>query len=145
MIWLELGPPPAPPLSLNAERRMHWAKRQRELTPWKQLAFVMARQARLAARLNGAACLVVVELPFATVRRRDPHNFAPTIKAIVDGLVLAGAWPDDTAEWVEVADPILVAAPAPVRVGLEPREPQSSLFDGVPTQRFDQLRPGRWL
>lgn len=27
------------------------------------------------------------------------------VKSIVDGLVDAGLWPDDTAEWVTVADP----------------------------------------
>jgi len=31
-------------------------------------------------------------------RRRDPHNYMPTVKAIIDGLVDAGVWPDDTPE-----------------------------------------------
>ena len=37
--------------------------------------------------------------------RRDPHNVFATVKPIVDGLVDARFWPDDTAEWVTVLEP----------------------------------------
>lgn len=55
---------------------------------------------------------VWVHLPFTTARRRDPHNFVPCVKAIVDGLVDAGVWPDDTPEWVRVMEPELVVGPS---------------------------------
>ena len=36
-------------------------------------------------------------------------NYVGTVvKAIVDGMVDAGCWPDDTAEWVEIRQPVLV-------------------------------------
>jgi Holliday junction resolvase RusA-like endonuclease len=44
---------------------------------------------------------VRVTFPVADNRRRDADNPAPTCKAIVDGLVDAGLWPDDSPEWVE--------------------------------------------
>jgi len=40
-------------------------------------------------------------------RRRDPSNYYPPVKAIIDGLVAVMVWPDDTPEWVEVAEPVL--------------------------------------
>lgn len=43
------------------------------------------------------------------VRRRDPHNYFPTVKPVVDGLIDAGLWPDDTPEWVTTTEPTLRA------------------------------------
>lgn len=39
---------------------------------------------------------------------RDPSNYLPAVKAAVNGLVDAGLWPDDTAEFVSIAEPVLV-------------------------------------
>jgi Holliday junction resolvase RusA-like endonuclease len=44
--------------------------------------------------------------PVTQNRRRDPHNYYPTIKPIVDGLTDAGFWLDDTPEYVETREPI---------------------------------------
>lgn len=43
---------------------------------------------------------IVCVLHFADSRRRDPNNWAPTAKAIVDGLVDAGVVDDDSAQYV---------------------------------------------
>ena len=42
------------------------------------------------------------------------------VKATIDGLVDAGCWPDDTAEWVEIRQPLLVVG-GPVIVATMPR------------------------
>jgi crossover junction endodeoxyribonuclease RusA len=55
--------------------------------------------------------MVRVTFPVHDARRRDPHNLAPTVKAIVDGLVDAGVWPDDTDTWVIVLDPRFTKVP----------------------------------
>jgi hypothetical protein len=67
--------------------------------------------------------IVRVTIPFTQHRRRDPHNYVGTVvKWIIDGLVYAGAWPDDTPEWVEVLEPVLVKDPElMVKVEIEPR------------------------
>jgi hypothetical protein len=45
--------------------------------------------------------IVQVVIPFAQKRKRDPHNYCGTVlKAIVDGLVEEGLWPDDNPEWI---------------------------------------------
>lgn len=107
MITLDLGSPPTPPLSINQERTMHWAARNRRLDPWKITTFWLAKEAKLPAAIAGAPTTVTVALPVVGDYRRDPANYYPTVKAVVDGLVLAGVWPDDTPEYVTVNEPIL--------------------------------------
>lgn len=41
---------------------------------------------------------LTVDLDVRGNRRRDPHNYHATMKPIVDRLVQAGLWPDDTPE-----------------------------------------------
>ena len=79
-----------------------------------------AAWAALAARPGAQPpSIVEVSLPVRDNRRRDPHNYYPTVKAIVDGLVDAGLWPDDTPEFVRTVEPVLHrAADVVVRIEL---------------------------
>ena len=117
---LRLGPPPAPPLSLNKERTQHWAKTRREsIEPWKEWMWAMAVQHRLKQRVRGRPCWVQFVLPFRDNRRRDPHNYVPVVKACIDGLVCANVWPDDTAEYVTIVDSqLVVGREVLLRIGL---------------------------
>jgi crossover junction endodeoxyribonuclease RusA len=107
MIILDLGHPPTDPLSLNEERGMNWAKRRRRTHPWRDMTWALALEAKLARRVAGRPCTITVVLPFDEERRRDPANFYPTVKSVVDGLVMARVWPDDTPEYVTVTEPVL--------------------------------------
>lgn len=71
------------------------------------MAFWEAKRAQLARAVAGAPARVTVALPVKGNYRRDPANYYPTVKAIVDGLVLADVWPDDTPAFVEVTEPVL--------------------------------------
>lgn len=52
--------------------------------------------------------IVQLTIPTPDNRRRDNHNYCGSIlKAVIDGLVKAGAWPDDTPEFVGHREPIL--------------------------------------
>jgi Holliday junction resolvase RusA-like endonuclease len=64
---------------------------------------------------------VRVSFPVTQNRRRDADNPAPTVKAIVDGLVDAGMWPDDTPEWVETLGSRFVKGATEVVVEIIPR------------------------
>lgn len=104
-------PQPARLMSLND--RMHWRTRHRLTKTWRKAAWAAALMAALDARPLGGRtrlpeALVLVSLPVPDRRRRDPHNYHLTYKAIVDGLVDAGFWPDDTPEWVSTGEPSLV-------------------------------------
>jgi hypothetical protein len=48
-------------------------------------------------------CTVYVSLPVWGARVRDPGNWTPTTKPIIDGITQAGLWPDDGPEWVTEA------------------------------------------
>lgn len=125
MITVELGPPPAMPISTNESNRLHHHARSRALGPWKERAWGVALAANLRAAVAGTPCTVRVRIPFATSRRRDPSNYVGTVvKAVVDGLVQAKVWPDDTPAWVTVLEPELVVDPSaetPAAVILEER------------------------
>lgn len=92
-----------PDVRLTANMRLHWRPRARIVREWRRAAKVAAcgQLGRSPARRRRVPCFVRVEFPVRDPnRRRDPHNWAPTEKAIVDGLVDAGVWPDDAPAWV---------------------------------------------
>jgi crossover junction endodeoxyribonuclease RusA len=113
---------PSPLMNMN--HRQHWSKRNRLTRAWRDAACWAALEqlgSTPTARAR-CACFVAVVLPVRDLRRRDPSNLAPTQKAIVDGLVGAGVWPDDTPEWVTTVEPVLRVTPELVRGG--PRYPE---------------------
>ena len=121
VIVLELGRPPAKPLSLNEERNLHWADRRARTDPWRDLTLVLARQARLRHTVAATPATVTVVIPVPDDRRRDPANYYPVTKACIDGLVKAGVWPDDDPRYVRVNEPILTRGPtACIRLELRP-------------------------
>ncbi len=103
---------PAPLLSVNRAFRQHGARTGSQLAPWRDLARVATRHARNLHILPRPLphTTVHVALPHSRPAHADPHNYTGTVvKALVDGLVAGGCWPDDTARWVAVADPTLHA------------------------------------
>ena len=110
-LWLSF-PKPGGVLSLND--RVHWTVRHQLEQVWQTAAWAAGNNARrahpaaVAALLQHTPTLVEVELPVAARRRRDPHNFVATVKPIIDGLVFARLWPDDSEEFVRVVDPVFV-------------------------------------
>ena len=100
--------------ALNENHRHHWASvaaRRRELRRW---AAHLAAATR-APRLGRARVTATVRL--SSHGRRDPLNWAPTVKPLLDGLVDAGVLPDDDAAHLE--GPYLTTDPtrSPRRLG----------------------------
>ena len=97
---------PAPDVRLSMNGREHWAKRARITAEWRSAAKVWTLNA-VSHGLPRPQPPSNVRVVFGVAdpwRRRDPHNMAPTVKAIIDGLVDARLFPDDTAAWVTVID-----------------------------------------
>ena len=125
---------PSVPLSENRSRSLHWAARNRLLHPWRDATRISAtatpERRRIVERLRTQPQPITVDvaLPFRDRRRRDPHNYVGTnVKAVVDGLVLAGVIPDDNPEWATIREPSTTIQPdrrlaARVRVTITPRE-----------------------
>ena len=110
---------PAPAKLINLNGREHWSVKARLTKAWRTAAYYEAVAAGVK-RLGPS--VVTVTLPVQTAHKRDPHNFVPTVKAIVDGLVDAGVWPDDNSDWVTVGEPLLVSSKAAlVSIAFEPR------------------------
>jgi len=117
-------PAPARVYSINQSQGQHWSKFHADKVEWQSAAEIYVRQWYTFGQwFDPPPSTVTVTLPFKTNHRRDPHNYTGTVvKAIIDGLVLAGLFEDDTAEYVTVADPILVKdLEMMVRIEIEPR------------------------
>lgn len=95
------APEPRPP---GMNDRDHWSVARSRKLLWQQASYYAAVQAKLR---DLPRCRVTITLPVKNNRRRDPHNFAPAMKHLIDGLVHAQVWPDDTPEWVVTDEPVL--------------------------------------
>lgn len=99
---------PNVPLSLNKSNSMHWATRRRHMEPWRSLIRVAYAKATMREELVIGPLEISFSFSFARNGRRDPHNYIATVKPLIDELVDMGLVPDDTAEWVSVAEPKLL-------------------------------------
>jgi Holliday junction resolvase RusA-like endonuclease len=91
---------PAPRLNLND--RLHWAQRAKHVKAWRHTT--CDNTANAWRNFPPATVEVVFGVPNPGLRR-DPHNWMPTVKAIIDGLVDAGVWADDDSTHVTVLEP----------------------------------------
>lgn len=100
-------------LSLNgrADRRT-LSPRIRTL---RMQARVMARAAHCPTFMRAR---LVAWVRFPDGRRRDIHNYMPTLKALVDGLVDAGLLPDDDARHLQGPDMRLDPSHTVKRMGI---------------------------
>lgn len=92
-------------LSMNGKKNM--ATRKVEMA-WRDAAYYAYVSAFPRVGPKGRVmppCIVHTCLPVQVGRRRDPSNFQATVKRIVDGIQRAGAWPDDTPDWVDQRNP----------------------------------------
>lgn len=125
--------------------RSHWRARNQAVRSWRRAAFVAtleqlggwtsmaamelswrlydARQKDVLAGREVVLPPVLVEFVFPVPDRRgrDPHNYYPTVKAIVDGIADAATWPSDGPEWVATVEPRLVVKAPLVAVTMTAR------------------------
>lgn len=109
---------PRPDVPLNLNHRDHWSVRAKRTKAWRRTAWAEAFSQVPPPRTQPRS-LVTVSIPVVGNRRRDAANLSPTVKPIVDGLVDAGLWPDDTGEYVVTAEPVLVVGGTEVVVTLQ--------------------------
>lgn len=95
------------PWSTNDDRKLNQYERHEKIQHWKLLAQLKWKSVPGVPQNIGRS-LVRVRIPVIDNRRRDPANYCGTVgKAIIDGLVAAKVWPDDTPEYVMHLEPIL--------------------------------------
>ncbi|MFA5712436.1 hypothetical protein [Mycolicibacterium sp.] len=88
---------------LSSNRRIHWTQRHRWTATWRETSGWLARAAKVPSL---GPSRVIAELWMRPRRRSriDPANYSATAKPIVDGLVDARIWPDDSSHWVTGPD-----------------------------------------
>lgn len=85
-------------LWLSANDRMHWAPKARATRGLRMLG--LAGSHGLSGDESIGPCHVAAFIGYPRNGRADPANAAPTVKALIDGLVDAGVWPDDDSTYV---------------------------------------------
>lgn len=92
---------------LTENKRYHHMARARIVRNWRDIAAWRAHRALVPMCLRAH---IIAELRFQRPRKRDANNWAPTAKAIVDGLVDAHVFPDDDS--TRVVGPDMRMGPA---------------------------------
>jgi crossover junction endodeoxyribonuclease RusA len=80
---------------LNANDRIHWSEKAKLTKGWRFNTYAALLVHPDDPILTLARAHVVATLHFGDNRRRDVGNYAPTVKAVVDGLVDGWVLPDD--------------------------------------------------
>ena len=122
MITIEF-PMPCKPLTMN--QRMHWAQKAKATKAWREASYIAAWKFDGSWRPPQLPrSIVQLDIPVRSTKvRRDPHNWYPTVKAVIDGLVDAGLWPDDNSDYVATTEPKFHQGGATVYVTITPIEP----------------------
>lgn len=92
------------PLLSNQSRRLHFHVRAQRDAVYRQLAFLHARK---VPKLDPLAYTVEFRAVYKRKPLPDPHAIDPTAKAMLDGLVDAGVFPDDKDVEVTYRRPVV--------------------------------------
>lgn len=103
---------------LSANDKMHWAARSRLTKQLRQWGYLLGREGEGVARLGLQHARVEVEFAYPDRRRRDRSNLAPTVKALMDGLIDAGLLPDDADRFLDGPHTVIADRLAAGRLGV---------------------------
>lgn len=84
-------------LWLSANQRLHWAPKAQRTKALRVLGRANARTLQVPPL---GTSHVAAFIGYPRNGKADPANAAPTVKALIDGLVDAGVWPDDDSTHV---------------------------------------------
>ena len=101
LVWESRVLPLARSKLITANDKMHWGVRARLTKQLRQWGYLLGREGEGVARLGLTHARVEVEIAYPDRRRRDRSNLAPTVKALMDGLIDAGLLPDDADRFLD--------------------------------------------
>ena len=82
---------------LSSNDRRHWADVKRR----RQILRLMGKSAAIKARLQPIQhAAITAYIQYATGGRADPNNAQDTTKPLIDGMVDAGIFVDDSSEYI---------------------------------------------
>lgn len=100
-VWRIELPPRTVLITSNERLGIH--EKGRRVSALRQTGWAMARRYKVA-RIEWAHIFYVLH-PNTAPRKRDPGNWAPSAKAVIDGFVDAGVLPDDNHKNLLGPDP----------------------------------------
>lgn len=118
LVWESRSIPLTRSKLLSANDKMHWAARSRLTKQLRQWGYLLGREGEGVARLGLTHARVEMEFAYPDRRRRDRSNLAPTVKAIMDGLIDAGLLPDDADRFLDGPHTIIADRLAVKRLGI---------------------------
>lgn len=83
---------------INSNNRSHWAVNYRKARDLRLYGFAVSKRLKIP-QLKQASVTAVVH-PGARTKKFDPSNWAPTVKALMDGMTDANVWVDDDSTHV---------------------------------------------
>ena len=81
---------------LSSNQRLHWAPKGKRVA-WLRAQACIEGQRYFSYRNT---VKITAHIGYPSNTKADPNNAAPTTKALIDGLVEAGMFVDDSHEWV---------------------------------------------
>ena len=101
MVWESRVLPLTRGKLITANDKMHWASRAKLTKQLRQWGYLLGREGEGVARLGLTHARVEMEFAYPDRRRRDRSNLAPTVKALMDGLIDAELLPDDADRFLD--------------------------------------------
>ena len=101
LVWASRALPLTRSKLITANDKPHWAVRARLTKQLRQWGYLLGREGEGIARFGLTHARVEVEFAYPDRRRRDRSNLAPTVKALMDGLIDAGLLPDDSDRFLD--------------------------------------------
>lgn len=112
-----------PDLWRTANDRLHWAPAAKRNKALREMGCATARFQRVR---DLGPTHVAAFIGYTRNGKADPANAAPTVKALIDGMVDAGVWPDDDSTYVigptYLRDPKTADGTYSVRLVLTPQD-----------------------
>jgi hypothetical protein len=110
-MWVSFDLPEKPLNMNNSDGRQARREYVARKLVWKEAAYfatcaAFPEQGPAGRRLPPSDVRVMI--PVSGKRVRDPSNWQPTVKVIVDAMVMAGCWEDDNPEFVTQHEAVLV-------------------------------------
>lgn len=103
---------------ITANDKPHWATRARLTKQIRQWGYLLGREGEGVARLGLTHARVEIEFAYPDRRRRDRSNLAPTVKALMDGLIDAELLPDDADRFLDGPHTVIADHLAVKRLGV---------------------------
>lgn len=130
LVWASRTLPISRANILTANDKHHWARKAALTKQLRRWGYLLGREGQGVARLHLTRARVECEFAYPDRRRRDRHNLAPTVKALMDGLIDAGLLPDDADRYLDGPHTVIADHLAGKRLGQTMYEVRVCVYAG---------------